>query len=107
MFYMAKFNIFGIRKDESMQDFEFKIQRTFSDNLTPEFEEQEAGNTLVYKAMRYAVNEDFRNSYGDFGEYIFVKDSVLDMIKNNLNINIIGIIGEDEIPKTAGIMVKF
>jgi hypothetical protein len=104
---MAKYNIFGIRKDESMQDFEFKIQRTFSDNLTPEFEEKEAGNTLVYKVMRYAVNDDFRNAYGDFGEYIFVKDTVIDMIQNKLNVNIIGIIEEEEIPKKAGIMVKF
>ncbi|ADY56018.1 hypothetical protein Sgly_1721 [Syntrophobotulus glycolicus DSM 8271] len=103
---MAKYHIFGIRRNQSMPDIEFKLLKAFGDDLTPELEEKETGNIIVYRALRYAVSEDFRMTYGDFGDYIFIKETVLDIIKNKLNIEIIGTVEEEDIPKRAGILVK-
>jgi hypothetical protein len=61
----------------------------------------------VYSASAHEVSDEFKEKVGEYFDYSFIKESLLNLAKaQGMNFNIIGTIEEEDLPSRKSIDIK-
>lgn len=101
------FCIIGFSKSEIASGKGLKLADIMTKLITDvDIVRAEYGKILSYSLSGIKVSNDFKQKYGEYFEYNFIKKSIIPKIEKEMELRIIGEIEENEIPKESSIDFK-
>lgn len=102
---MSKYYIIGYNNNDIDSGKEFQLLDAAEKVIfDPRIISTERNNVLIYSADK--VDNDFRETFGDYLSYSFIKETVMSIISENLKLNVLGVVDESKLPEKLSISIK-
>lgn len=104
---MSSFYVIGFYRNEIASGQGLRLSDVSAKLFTiTDLVKAEYGNVLIYSIHGFKTDDKFKEKYGKYDEYDFIKKSIKPILDKEIKLRVVGEIEESEIPKESVIDLK-